>query len=221
MNILSMILVLVSGISWSIVYLAAIKVGIKDKIYAIPFWALALNFAWEVLHGIFGLAEIGFSAQSIINILWALLDCGILYTFFKYGATESPTFLNKRVFISFSVVGILISFVVQYAFIHEFTLVLAGAYSAYLQNLLMSVLFITMLMKRKSSKGQNLCIAFFKWIGTLAPTILFGVIGVAELGGRPNQFVLILGVLICIIDIVYIYLLWLTQKTEKTMQEQL
>ncbi len=215
MDTFSMILVLVSGVSWSIVYLASIKVGFKDKIYAMPFWALALNFAWEVLHAVFGVAELGFSAQSIINILWAVFDCGILYTYFKYGAKEFPSFLNKKVFLSFSILGILISFIVQYAFIKEFSLVLAGAYSAYLQNLLMSVLFIAMLLKRRSSKGQNLMIAIFKWLGTLAPTLLFGIIGSAELGGKPNQFVLTLGILICLTDLVYICLLCATRYSEK------
>jgi hypothetical protein len=40
-------LMLLSGIAWSIVYVDAIRIGIKDRSYAMPFWALALNIAWE------------------------------------------------------------------------------------------------------------------------------------------------------------------------------
>lgn len=36
-------LILVSGLAWTIVYLDSIRIGMKDKTFAMPFWALALN----------------------------------------------------------------------------------------------------------------------------------------------------------------------------------
>lgn len=218
MSTFSMFLLLLGGISWSIVYVACIKVGIKDKTYAIPFWALALNFAWEAMHSLYGISEIRYNAQVMVNVLWTILDCGIIYTYFKYGAKEFPSFLNKHIFISFSILSILISLVFQYAFIKEFSIALAGSYSAFIQNLLMSVLFIAMLLKRQSSKGQNLTIAIFKWLGTLALAILFGVIGSKDLGGKPNQFIFIMGIIICLIDMAYIYLLYKMQRAEKELK---
>jgi hypothetical protein len=41
----------------------------------------------------------------------------------------------------------------------------------------MSILFIGMLVRRRSREGQSLTIAVNKWIGTLAPTALYGVLG--------------------------------------------
>jgi hypothetical protein len=48
----------------------------------------------------------------------------------------------------------------------------------------MSVLFIAMLARRGNREGQSLSIAINKWIGTLAPTILYGLIGE---GGFPRE----------------------------------
>jgi hypothetical protein len=41
-------LTLVSGIAWTLVYIDAIRVGFKDKSYAMPLFALALNLGWEL-----------------------------------------------------------------------------------------------------------------------------------------------------------------------------
>ena len=46
---IKLILTVVSGVCWTIVYIEGIRVGFKDKSYAIPFYALALNIAWELL----------------------------------------------------------------------------------------------------------------------------------------------------------------------------
>ena len=46
------ILTIISGVCWTIVYIDGIRIGFRDKSYAIPFYALALNFAWELLYTI-------------------------------------------------------------------------------------------------------------------------------------------------------------------------
>jgi hypothetical protein len=59
-----------------------------------------------------------------------------------------------------------------------------------------------MFVARRGSRGQNLLIAVAKWIGTLAPTILFGVI-------ESSPFILGLGILCSVFDLIYIgLLLW-------------
>ena len=45
--------------------------------------------------------------------------------------------------------------------------------AAFGQNLMMSVLFIAMLLKRKNLSGQSIYIALFKMLGTVLPSILF------------------------------------------------
>ena len=87
-----------------------------------------------------------------------------------------------------------------------------AGYSAFLQNLLMSVLFIDMLVRRGSREGQSLTIAVNKWLGTLAPTILFGIVGD---GGFPRGsfLILVLGILCSIFDLTYIGLLFRMRLT--------
>jgi hypothetical protein len=91
---------------------------------------------------------------------------------------------------------------------------MGAVYSAFLQNLLMSILFIAMLVQRKSGEGQTMLIAVSKWIGTVAPTILMGVIGIQSVL-VPNSLVLVVGILISIFDLIYILLLFKSKKIEK------
>ena len=207
------ILSALSGICWTIVYIESIRLGFKQKTYAIPFWALALNIAWETVNSILGYAQEGVSIQIVINAVWCLLDVGILYTYFKYGQKYFPEYLSKKIFIIWSILALLTSYIIQYFFVKEFGLVKGSTYSAFLQNLAMSILFITMYIQRCGSDGQSIDIAINKFIGTLMPTILVGVIGIDAFGG-PNLFILVLGILIAIFDLLYIFMLLSDKKNE-------
>ncbi len=224
-----LLLIVISGLCWTIVYIDGIRVGLRDKSYAIPFYALALNFAWELLYTYHGFRINGVDAQNIFNAAWLILDIGILYTYFRFerkhlggrffnppanaggtDTTDPPAIPTRRdsdfAFIGWSVLGLITAFAVQYAVIREFGVAKGAAYSAFPQNLVMSILFIAMLARRRSREGQSILIAVSKWIGTLAPTILFGVIGQ---GGFPHGSFLILtvGLLCSVFDVIYIWLL--------------
>src|SRR5215831_3011909 len=220
-----LILTIISGVCWTVVYIDGIRIGIRDKSYAIPFYALALNFAWELLYTIVGFRANGVTVQNIFNAVWFTFDVGILYTYFRFGwkyfrwpivtdrrgsNSDSPAGLGKGPFIGWSVLGLLTALAVEYAFKKEFGVAKGAGYSAFSQNLLMSVLFIAMLVRRGSRAGQSLTIAINKWIGTLAPTILFGAIGD---GGFPRGsfLILILGFFCSVFDLIYI---WLLAKTD-------
>ena len=64
---LQLFLTLLSGICWTLVYLDGIRVGLRDHSYAIPFWALALNLAWEFLYGVQGYLGYGWEPQTVIE----------------------------------------------------------------------------------------------------------------------------------------------------------
>jgi hypothetical protein len=198
-------LTLVSGLCWTIVYIESIRLGFRDKTYAMPLWALALNFSWEIFNSILGYRDVGFSAQVIINFTWAIFDVFIVVTYFRYGYRYSRH-LPQTLFIAWGLLVFVVAAVIEYAFIREFGLAHGRAYAAFLQNLLMSVLFIAMFFDRPAGEGQSLVIAVNKWLGTLAPTILFGLIGGGGLPG-PNSFLLTLGLLCSLFDIGYIALL--------------
>ena len=102
-KLMEMFLTLLSGICWSIVYIELIRQGFKDKTYAMPLFALGLNFAWEVIYFsngfLFGaMGEV----QTWVNLVWAVLDIVIIYTFFKYGREYFPK-KAKKYFVPFSI----------------------------------------------------------------------------------------------------------------------
>ncbi len=208
-----LILAGISGICWTIVYIESLRLGIKQKTYAMPFWALALNIAWETVHSIWGYREEGMTIQVIFNSVWCLFDIGILYTYFKYGQKYFSEFFPKKIFIVWSILALVVSYLLQYFFVAEFGLVKGGSYSAFLQNLIMSILFIAMFIQRRGDEGQNLTIAINKFIGTVMPTILVGIIGL-EAFGRPSLFILVIGITIAFFDLIYIGLLFINRQNK-------
>ena len=215
---IKIILTLVSGICWTIVYIDGIRLGFKHRSYAIPFYALALNFAWELLYTYYGFQST-ISVQAVVNAVWLVFDIGILITYFKFGRkyfpARVPGYSSASAdaaggFIGWSVLALIAAFCIELAFRKEFGVRVGAGYSAFLQNLLMSVLFIAMLVRRASREGQSLTIAVSKWLGTLAPTILFGIIGD---GGFPNGsfLIVVLGMLCSVFDLIYIRLLLKTK----------
>jgi hypothetical protein len=201
---MSLFLTILSGLAWTIVYIESIRLGFKYKTYAMPVAALALNIGWESIYSVHGLAT-DVSAQTIINIAWALADVVIVYTFFRFGRAELPRFVTRPLFIGWGVVVFGAAFAVQALFVGEFGWTDGARYSAFLQNVLMSGLFIAMLVARRGTRGQSMVIAIAKWIGTLAPTILIGV-----LGNLP--FIIGLGILCSVFDLIYIGLLGWAKK---------
>jgi hypothetical protein len=193
-------LTILSGLAWTVVYVDAIRIGFRDRSYAIPAAALALNFAWEVIHASHSVVT-GISAQGVFNIVWGLADVLILYTFFKFGRSELPPWVSQKLFAGWAVLLGIASFAVQWLFVVEFGWEDAARYAAFLQNLLMSGLFIAMFVSRGGPRAQSLLIAVSKWIGTLAPTIVFGWFG-------NSPLVLGVGALCSVFDLVYIGLLW-------------
>jgi hypothetical protein len=196
---LILFLTVVSGVAWTAVYVEAVRIGFRDRSYAIPAAALALNFAWEVIYASRSVATV-LSVQGVFNIVWALADVAILYTFFRFGRAELPPWVTRKLFLGWALLLGVTAFAVQLLFVAEFGWEAAPRYSAFLQNLLMSGLFIAMFAARGGARGQSLLVAVAKWIGTLAPTIVFGWFA-------SSPLILGVGALCSVFDLVYIGLM--------------
>ncbi|MFE2553854.1 hypothetical protein ACFXGI_35845 [Streptomyces sp. NPDC059355] len=196
---MDLFLTLVSGVAWTVVYVEAIRVGLRDRTYAMPVAALALNFAWEATYAV-GEFRAGVSPQGVVNVVWALADVVIIWTYLRFGRAELPGFVTRPLFTAWSVLVFGSGFAVQWLFLAHFGSHDATRYAAFLQNLLMSGLFIALYADRRGPRGQSLVIAVAKWLGTLAPTLLFGVV-------EDSPFILGLGVLCSVFDLAYIGLL--------------
>ena len=207
-NLIINILIIISGICWSAVYVDSIRTGFKQKTYCMPLFALGLNIAWEGIYAytdLFIRKDIG--AQALANTAWFLLDIFIVVTFFKFGKEEADGELGKKFFVPWTVIVLICCFVLQILFMVEFGDIAGEKYSAFLQNIAMSIAYLYMLNRRKSSKGQTMLIAICKCIGTLTPTI-FGTI-------EGNMFILVTGVICFIFDMIYIYCLHHVIQKEK------
>jgi hypothetical protein len=107
----------------------------------------------------------------------------------------------QRWFIPWSVTAFVVAFAILFATNLEFPDFWGARYSAFAQNLLMSVLFIAMLVGRDGVRGQSMTIAIFKWLGTLAPTIQI----YAQTG---STLILVLGAAIFVYDVIYMAMLY-------------
>lgn len=105
------------------------------------------------------------SAQVAVNALWILLDIIILNTYFKYGKKEWPEIFSPKLFAPWSVLILICCSALQIVFIEEFGFVMAAQNSAFLQNLLMSVMFISMFVRRGDMEGQSLLLGIFQKLG--------------------------------------------------------
>jgi len=200
------ILKITSGICWSVVYLILIYQGFKHKSYGMPLVALGLNFGWEFFHSFYELDLANISLQRWINIFWFVFDAIIVYQCFKYGKQYFPKKLSQKLFMIWLVVVFVLCFIIEYAFLVEFGKSNGAKYAAFLQNLLMSFLFLYLLFKRTNLKEFSMLVAICKWLGTLAPTLLFG---------KENNFILVIGVLCSIIDVIYIGVLFKQKSANK------
>ncbi len=208
-----LILVVLSGLAWTLVYIGVIHRGRKDHVHGMPLFALGLNFAWESLYSIDGFfihkANM-IMAQNVANAVWCLFDIIILIQFFKYGKEDLPGSDDPKVtkwFIPYALLALAACYAAQFAFyLHVPDGVLASQYSAFAQNAIMSVAFLTMFMRRHDAKGQSLTIAIAKWIGTLAPTILGAFIE------GPNIYILLTGIICFVYDLIYIVVLAVEKK---------
>ena len=194
------ILMLCSGAFWTLTYILIIKRGVKEKTYGIPLAALCANISWEF---IFSFVHPHPSPQIYINIFWFLLDFIILFQLFKFWQSEF-TNLPKNLFYSAFLLTIVTSFCLVLFITNEFD-DWDGAYAAFGANLTMSILFVTMLYRRNSLRGQSIYIAIFKMIGTAFASIAFYLFAPVSKGSILLPF---LYVAIFVFDLIYVILVY-------------
>jgi hypothetical protein len=171
---------LLSGLSWTAVYVLIIRKGFKDKSYGMPIFCLALNISWEL---IYSLVIPNQGAQRWINLVWFFFDIILIIQVILYWKKDFPD-LNWKVFYSLFSLIILTSFLgiltmqldfsnAEFFHQREHILGMGRAYSAFLMNLIMSILFVVFLYQRKSTRGQSIYIGILKLLGTVFADIPF------------------------------------------------
>ena len=158
-----------SGLCWTLVYILIIKRGFQDKTLGMPLVALCANISWEFIFSFIYPHE---APQYYVNIVWFLFDVVILVQALKFGKFDFNARLPEKLFYPTFALTLLMSFFAVLLVSREFK-DWEGKYAAFGQNLMMSVMFVSMLLRRSGVEGQSIYIALFKMIGTLLPSILF------------------------------------------------
>jgi hypothetical protein len=157
-----------SGICWTLTYLLIIRRGILDLSYGMPVAALCANLAWETIYS-FVLPHT--MPQLIVDRVWFTFDILILLQYLRFGPAVKRRRISWAFYIEF-LLGLAVTFALI-LFLGNTLKDQYGAYAAFGQNLMMSVLFIVMLRDRKTVDGQSIYIAIFKMLGTLLASVAF------------------------------------------------
>ncbi len=200
-------LMIIGGIFWSVTYILIIRQGYKDKTYSMPLAALCANISWEA---IFSFIHPHSSPQLYINYAWFILDVLIVFQFLKFGKSEFPNFSIKQFIASF-VFALVLAFCSVLFITYEFN-DWNGAYAAFGQNLMMSILFISMLVNRNSLRGQSIYIAVFKMLGTGVSSLAFYLYQPISQGSLLMPF-LYISIFVC--DIIYLILIYQKYREHK------
>jgi hypothetical protein len=158
-----------SGIFWTLTYLVIINRGFRDKTFGMPLFALCANISWEF---IFSFVQPSEGIQRIINVIWFVFDLVIVYQYLRYGKPSLKGTMLEPYFYAVFVVVLVVCYFGVLTVSYEFN-DLVGKYAAFSQNLMMSVLFVSLLLNRNTVDGQSIYVAIFKMIGTLFPSLLF------------------------------------------------
>ena len=158
-----------SGICWTLTYILIIRRGFLDKTYGMPLAALCANISWEFIFAFILLVP---TPQNLVNVVWLGFDAVIVSQFLRYGRSGFKGILPDRYFYPLFVLSLAVAFGGVLTVSYEFQDFI-GKYAAFSQNLMMSILFVVMLVRRNSVSGQSLYIALLKMIGTVLPSILF------------------------------------------------
>jgi len=189
-------IMMIGGVFWSMTYIFIIRRGFKDKTFGMPMAALCANISWEAIFAFFTPHD---PPQLYVNYIWFSLDVVIVLQFLKYGKKEFMN-ISKWWFLSAFGLGIAIAIPMILAVNHQFE-DSVGAYAAFGQNLMMSVLFVTMLINRKGIDGQSVYIALFKMIGTSLSSLAFYLYRPIAQDSTLLQF---LFVIIFVFDLIYL-----------------
>jgi len=156
------------GVLWTFAYLLIIRQGFLDRTYGMPLAALCVNLSWEF---VFAFVYPHDLPQRAVNVAWLAFDIVILFQLLLYGPREFAG-VSRRGFYSGLTLALATAFGTILAVTLEFD-DFDGAYSAFGSNLMMSILFITMLYARGSLRGQSVWIAVCKMGGTALAAFAF------------------------------------------------
>lgn len=167
-------ILIISNSMWIVVYILAIRLGFKEKTYSIPMTALATNLSWEF---IFSFVQPHPAPILYSTMGWVVFDFVLAYQYLKFGKSDFIPNLSTKWVPAVFMVAVLFAAPLVLAITQHFGD--EGWHAAYIDNMMMSIMFPLMLLRRNSVAGQSLYIAVLKGVSTMIAaacfTYIFGV----------------------------------------------
>jgi hypothetical protein len=173
-------------IGWLAAYGIALAMGLKQKTYAIPIVAVALNFTWEVQSALFWIKKMPVypTVWEIAFLAAVATDAVIVFTVVRYGRDKQVFPELQRWYYPVLAVTFAGAWLLQGAFVTSFDDIVGFA-DGYLINLVMSILFVFMYLVRRDASGFAYGLAWAKMLGTLGFSITIHYAGNAYFKGTP------------------------------------
>lgn len=191
---------------WGVMYALLVVRMPRVRYVEIPFLAVCGNVTWEFLWGFVWKVEMLGSTLQWFYRLGCLLDVFILACVFRYGAKQIALPALRRVFPVLVVASLAGWLVFYWTFRAQGYDLPLGSNSAYIVNVVMSVLYILLILRLKDVAYFSMDIGLLKGLGTGMVTVF------VFLKYPDNTFVQMLGVVTGLLDAVYLGVLWQRQS---------
>ncbi len=159
----------VGDLLWAFAYIVAIVIGFRRQTFGVPILAVCLNITWEFVYTT--IHPPGSAVTLGLHLVWLFIDLVILYQIFRYGRLCETTRPFGRHY-SLAIVAVLGLCVAGHLTWHAAQNAMAifpdtlGVTSAFIINLVMSVLFVSMAMRHPDHPGLSLTVGWAKLVGT-------------------------------------------------------
>lgn len=154
-------LFVVVGVLWTTAYLLMIRRGFADRTCGMPAAALCANVSWEILYAFVWPQS---APEVAVNVVWFAFDLVLIGQFLAYGPAEHAGLSPAAVRGGF-LLGLATAFPIVMLVCRDLNQG-RGAYAAFGMDLMMAVLFVAMILRRGSLRGQSLPIALVKMSGS-------------------------------------------------------
>jgi hypothetical protein len=213
-SISALVFLLLSSIGWVVAYIAVIVHERKYGFVEMPMFIACGNFAWEFMYSWVSPDYINTGFVFGLGVkIWFFLDVYIFWLVFKDGGDSLQTPLLQQYFTPLVVVLILMWMPIMYSLIVSGLDTIpfmskrrafggAGGLSAFILNFGISFLYLLQYVQSYKKRVFSKLVAWSKWLGTACATAFF------FLADAENYFLLTLGVLVFIMDVLYLVLIY-------------
>ena len=193
----------IGWIFWISLYVIIARNAFKNKYIEMPWFCILTNISWEFIWGVIFYDTIDDIGHIFVYSYraWIILDIFLIIAMFKFGHKQISIPEIKKYFVPISIAVVvlysaLLSTFIMSNFDHKW-----GSQSAYISNVVISVLYINQFLKNWKKVKFSKYVAWFKCLGTFFYTVVYFNFD------PENIFVHTIGIVVFLIDISYIILL--------------